>query len=72
MAKLLRRTVRLAQCSVIAAGALDRDKAMQIAIDVEPLLHEADVLLTAATIIRRQKSGGVVKFAKSQLDVADK
>jgi hypothetical protein len=26
----------------------------QIALDVEPLLHEADVLLTAATIIRRQ------------------
>jgi hypothetical protein len=54
MAKLLRQADRLAQRSVVAAGARDRDKALQIALDVEPLLHEADVLLTAATIIRRQ------------------
>jgi hypothetical protein len=54
MAKLLRQADRLAQRSVVAAGARDRDKALQIALDVEPLLHEADVLLTAATIIRWQ------------------
>ena len=56
IAKLLHQADRLAQRSVVAAGARDRDrdKALQIALDVEPLLHEADVLLTAATIIRRQ------------------
>jgi hypothetical protein len=57
MAKLLRQADRLAQRSVVAAGARDREKALQIALDVEPLLHEADVLLTAATIIRRQSQG---------------
>jgi hypothetical protein len=31
-----------------------REKAQQIALDIEPLLHETDVLLTAATIIRRK------------------
>jgi hypothetical protein len=57
MAKLLRQADRLAQRSVAAAGARDREKALQIALDVEPSLHEADVLLTAATIIRRQSQG---------------
>jgi hypothetical protein len=54
---LLRQADRLAQRSVVTAGARDRDKALQIALDVEPLLHEADVLLTPATIIRRQSQG---------------
>jgi hypothetical protein len=52
-----RRMVVSFLCSLFpipAAGARDRDKALQIALDVEPLLHEADVLLTTATIIRRQ------------------
>jgi hypothetical protein len=57
MAKLPRQADRLAQRSVVAAGARDRDKALQIALDVEPLLHEADVLLTAATIIKRRSQG---------------
>ena len=43
--------------SVLAAGARGHNKALQIALDVEPLLHGADVLPTAATIIRRQSQG---------------
>jgi hypothetical protein len=54
VAKLLHKADRLAQRSVMAAGERDRDKALQLALDIDPLLHEADVLLTAATIIRRQ------------------
>lgn len=54
MAKLIRQADRIARRSV-AAAANDRQKAVTLALDVEPLLNEADVLLTAATIIVRQR-----------------
>jgi hypothetical protein len=53
MAKLIHQADRIAKRSVEAA-ANDRQKAVTLALDVEPLLNEADVLLTAATIIIRQ------------------
>jgi len=53
MAKLIRQADRIARRSVEAA-ANDSQKAVTVALDVEPLLNEADVLLTAATIILRQ------------------
>lgn len=54
MAKLIRHADRIARRSVETA-ANDRQKALTLALDVEPLLNEADVLLTAATIIVRQR-----------------
>jgi hypothetical protein len=53
MAKLIHQADRIAMRSVEAA-ANDRQKAVTLALDVEPLLNEADTLLTAATIIVRQ------------------
>jgi hypothetical protein len=53
MAKLVRQADRIARRSVEIATS-DRQKAVTVALDVEPLLNEADVLLTAATIILRQ------------------
>lgn len=53
MARLIRQADRIAKRSVEAA-VNDRQKAVTRALDVEPLLNEADVLLTAATIIIRQ------------------
>jgi hypothetical protein len=53
MAKLLRQADRLARRSIVAAGARDRDKALQIALDVKPLLHE-----TMCCSRERRSSGG--------------
>ena len=54
MARLIHQADRIARRSVEAA-ANDRQKGVTLALDVEPLLNEADVLLTAATIIIRQR-----------------
>jgi hypothetical protein len=53
MAKLVHQADRIARRSAEIA-ATDRQEAVTMALDVEPLLNEADVLLTAATIILRQ------------------
>jgi hypothetical protein len=64
MAKLVHQADRIARRAVEAA-ANDRQKAVTLALDVEPLLNEADVLLTAATIIIRQSKEGEKLSPKS-------
>ena len=54
-AKLVRQADRLAARAIDAAAAGDREKAVKLALDADPLLNEADTLLTAVTILARQR-----------------
>jgi hypothetical protein len=54
-ARLVPQADRLAGKAINAAAAGDRDKAMKRALEADPLLNEADTLLTAATIIAQQQ-----------------
>jgi hypothetical protein len=42
---------RIAKAADACAGAGNAEKGVQVALDVEPLLHEATRLLDAATLI---------------------
>ena len=59
-AKLVRQADRFAAHAVDAAAAGDRENAVKLALEADPLLNEADTLLTAVTILARQQnvSGG--------------
>lgn len=54
MTRLIGEACRTATKSCTAVERGDRDEAMSLALDVEPLLHEATILLNAACLLARQ------------------
>ena len=56
MAEAVEGAASLAKAARACADAGNVDAAFKIALDIEPLLHEADYLIQAASTVRRRSN----------------